>query len=210
MYQPLKNALHILIIRCEKLNWQHRSSKAIKFRSPLLKQQQAWFKPVAAPDLPAYFTFPFKINQIENVALSNNWIHTEESKRRTLQRSDIAQAIANYDQFDFFIDVVPREDIKPSGHHRKHESAQPSTSTSTCADGLNATSSASSSASVTYISSIPAAASGGVVTGEMINVTTLKSEALNTIAADQVTTNASLATTNSSQTAEVVTAGQPI
>jgi len=25
------------------------------------------------------------------------WVHTEESRRRTLQRSDIAQAIANYD-----------------------------------------------------------------------------------------------------------------
>ncbi|XP_054728641.1 nuclear transcription factor Y subunit gamma [Anastrepha obliqua] len=44
------------------------------------------------------------------------WIHTEESKRRTLQRSDIAQAIANYDQFDFLIDIVPREDIKPSAN----------------------------------------------------------------------------------------------
>ncbi|XP_067636843.1 nuclear transcription factor Y subunit gamma [Eurosta solidaginis] len=42
------------------------------------------------------------------------WVHTEESKRRTLQRSDIAQAIAGYDQFDFLIDIVPREDIKPS------------------------------------------------------------------------------------------------
>uniref|UniRef100_A0A1A9V2J5 Nuclear transcription factor Y subunit gamma n=1 Tax=Glossina austeni TaxID=7395 RepID=A0A1A9V2J5_GLOAU len=137
------------------------------------------------------------------------WIHTEESKRRTLQRSDIAQAIANYDQFDFLIDIVPREDIKPSGHHRKHENAQTSTSTSTSANGLNATSSASSSASVTHNSSIPAPASGSVVTGEMINVTTLKSEPLNTIAADQVTTNAALATTNSTQTAQVVTAGQP-
>lgn len=48
------------------------------------------------------------------------WIHTDESKRRTLQRSDIAQAIANYDQFDFLIDIVPREDIKPSNHQRKH------------------------------------------------------------------------------------------
>ncbi|XP_055914533.1 nuclear transcription factor Y subunit gamma [Eupeodes corollae] len=41
------------------------------------------------------------------------WVHTEESKRRTLQRSDIAQAISICDQFDFLIDIVPREDIKP-------------------------------------------------------------------------------------------------
>ncbi|XP_066262177.1 nuclear transcription factor Y subunit gamma [Euwallacea similis] len=41
------------------------------------------------------------------------WIHTEDNKRRTLQRNDIAMAIAKYDQFDFLIDIVPREDIKP-------------------------------------------------------------------------------------------------
>lgn len=40
------------------------------------------------------------------------WIHTEENKRRTLQRSDIALAISKYDQFDFLIDIVPREEIK--------------------------------------------------------------------------------------------------
>ncbi|XP_076267414.1 nuclear transcription factor Y subunit gamma-like [Rhynchophorus ferrugineus] len=42
------------------------------------------------------------------------WIHTEDNKRRTLQRNDIAMAITKYDQFDFLIDIVPREDIKPT------------------------------------------------------------------------------------------------
>jgi len=50
------------------------------------------------------------------------WIHTEDNKRRTLQRNDIAMAIAKYDQFDFLIDIVPREDIKPAA-----PSAVPST-----------------------------------------------------------------------------------
>ena len=36
------------------------------------------------------------------------WIHTEENKRRTLQRNDIAMAISKYDMFDFLIDIVPR------------------------------------------------------------------------------------------------------
>ncbi|CAG2179418.1 unnamed protein product, partial [Oppiella nova] len=31
------------------------------------------------------------------------WIHTEDNKRRTLQRNDIAMAITKYDQFDFLI-----------------------------------------------------------------------------------------------------------
>jgi nuclear transcription factor Y gamma len=37
------------------------------------------------------------------------WIHTEESKRRTLQRTDISSAIQKCDIFDFLIDIVPRE-----------------------------------------------------------------------------------------------------
>jgi len=46
------------------------------------------------------------------------WIHTEESKRRTLQRNDVATAITKYEQFDFLIDIVPREESKP---HKKHD-----------------------------------------------------------------------------------------
>lgn len=42
------------------------------------------------------------------------WIHTEENKRRTLQRNDIAMAITKTDVFDFLIDIVPRDDIKPA------------------------------------------------------------------------------------------------
>lgn len=41
------------------------------------------------------------------------WIHTENNKRRTLQRNDIAMAISKFDQFDFLIDIVPREEVKP-------------------------------------------------------------------------------------------------
>jgi len=41
------------------------------------------------------------------------WIHAEDNKRRTLQRSDIAAALAKSDMFDFLIDIVPREE---SGH----------------------------------------------------------------------------------------------
>ncbi|RUP45598.1 histone-fold-containing protein [Jimgerdemannia flammicorona] len=39
------------------------------------------------------------------------WIHAEENKRRTLQRSDIATAITKTDMFDFLIDIVPREEV---------------------------------------------------------------------------------------------------
>ncbi|ESO12882.1 hypothetical protein HELRODRAFT_184852 [Helobdella robusta] len=42
------------------------------------------------------------------------WVHAEDNKRRTLQRNDIAMAITKYDQFDFLIDIVPREEIRPA------------------------------------------------------------------------------------------------
>jgi len=48
------------------------------------------------------------------------WIHAEENKRRTLQRSDIASALAKSDMFDFLIDIVPREDATPQ-HKKKPE-----------------------------------------------------------------------------------------
>jgi nuclear transcription factor Y gamma len=50
------------------------------------------------------------------------WIHAEENKRRTLQRSDIASALAKSDMFDFLIDIVPREE---AASHAKRTSAQP-------------------------------------------------------------------------------------
>ena len=49
------------------------------------------------------------------------WIHAEENKRRTLQRSDIASALAKSDMFDFLIDIVPREE---AASHAKRNPAQ--------------------------------------------------------------------------------------
>lgn len=69
------------------------------------------------------------------------WVHTEENKRRTLQRSDIATAISIYDQFDFLIDIVPREEIKPIptdviGSPPKKESTGMTTGTSQSVTGI--------------------------------------------------------------------------
>lgn len=53
------------------------------------------------------------------------WIHAEENKRRTLQRSDIASALAKSDMFDFLIDIVPREDANPQ--HKRRQDFPPGT-----------------------------------------------------------------------------------
>jgi hypothetical protein len=37
-------------------------------------------------------------------------LHTNLSKRKTLQRSDIAATIGNNEMFDFLIDIIPREE----------------------------------------------------------------------------------------------------
>ncbi|XP_053208124.1 nuclear transcription factor Y subunit gamma-like [Panonychus citri] len=53
------------------------------------------------------------------------WIHTEDNKRRTLQRNDIAMAITKYDQFDFLIDIVPRDELKPNKRQQQATQATP-------------------------------------------------------------------------------------
>jgi hypothetical protein len=41
-----------------------------------------------------------------------SWYHTEENKRRTLQRSDVAMAIGKSEMYDFLIDIVPRDETR--------------------------------------------------------------------------------------------------
>ncbi|KAI0165759.1 CCAAT-binding protein subunit HAP5 [Xylariaceae sp. FL1272] len=53
------------------------------------------------------------------------WIHAEENKRRTLQRSDIASALAKSDMFDFLIDIVPREEATHAKRPNPAAQAQP-------------------------------------------------------------------------------------
>ena len=39
------------------------------------------------------------------------FIVADANKRRTLSRADIAKALSKSDQFDFLIDIVPRDDL---------------------------------------------------------------------------------------------------
>lgn len=63
------------------------------------------------------------------------WLHTEENKRRTLQKNDITLAISKYDEFDFLIDIVPREEKKST----KKESHSPTSNFNTTANNTTAT-----------------------------------------------------------------------
>ncbi|KAM7510179.1 hypothetical protein LguiB_009054 [Lonicera macranthoides] len=44
-----------------------------------------------------------------------SWIHTEENKRRILQKSDISAAISWTEVFDFLVDIIPRDELKEEG-----------------------------------------------------------------------------------------------
>nr|BAD15085.1 CCAAT-box binding factor HAP5 homolog [Daucus carota] len=44
-----------------------------------------------------------------------SWLLTEENKRRTLQKNDIAAAISRTDIFDFLVDIIPRDELKEEG-----------------------------------------------------------------------------------------------
>lgn len=61
------------------------------------------------------------------------WIHAEDNKRRTLQRSDIAAALSKSDMFDFLIDIVPREE---ASSHAKRSSQTAGTTTASPASQL--------------------------------------------------------------------------
>lgn len=72
-------------------------------RSPL------WGQMIAA-EAPVLFAKACEMFILELTLRS--WIHTEENKRRTLQRNDIAGAITRGDIFDFLVDIVPRDELK--------------------------------------------------------------------------------------------------
>ncbi|KAF8980881.1 hypothetical protein BGZ46_003587 [Entomortierella lignicola] len=58
------------------------------------------------------------------------WLHAEVNKRRTLQRSDVSGAISRSDQFDFLIDIVPREEaVKPPKRSSTREDSAPNAET---------------------------------------------------------------------------------
>ncbi|KAJ3067516.1 Nuclear transcription factor Y subunit C-4 [Podochytrium sp. JEL0797] len=60
-----------------------------------------------------------------------SWVHTEDNKRRTLQKSDVATALSRQDMYDFLIDIVPRDEVAPA--------AGPSNSTAAARAGASPT-----------------------------------------------------------------------
>ncbi|KAG6331656.1 hypothetical protein ID866_7433 [Astraeus odoratus] len=74
-----------------------------------------------AADAPILFCKACEIFIAEITARA--FIIADSNKRRTLSRADIAKALAKSDQFDFLIDIVPREEGLTGLAH--HSSAAP-------------------------------------------------------------------------------------
>ncbi|KAI3614480.1 nuclear transcription factor y subunit c-4 [Moniliophthora roreri] len=99
--------------------WQRQiqevENETLDFRHPVLPlarikkvmKSDPDVKMIAA-DAPMIFCKACEIFIAEITARA--FINADSNKRRTLSRSDIATAIAKSDQFDFLIDIVPRED----------------------------------------------------------------------------------------------------
>lgn len=55
----------------------------------------------------------------------SGWCHAEDSKRRTLQRSDIAAVVSRVEILDFLQDVVPPEEAAAGGGVKSEDGAHP-------------------------------------------------------------------------------------
>uniref|UniRef100_A0A914Z1F8 Transcription factor CBF/NF-Y/archaeal histone domain-containing protein n=1 Tax=Panagrolaimus superbus TaxID=310955 RepID=A0A914Z1F8_9BILA len=52
------------------------------------------------------------------------WIHTEQNRRKTIQKSDVAAAVAGNEVFDFLIDIIPREEVNKQKPHVDNQPRQ--------------------------------------------------------------------------------------
>lgn len=102
---------------------------------------------------------------VEELTL-NAWKHTEDNKRKTLQKSDISQAIARNDMFDFLIDIVPREDsrwpLQSNSHQEQAEEVQ-----AVVADANNVV---STNGNVQYVLQV-GSSDGALATGSVVQAT---------------------------------------
>merc|ERR1712166_1576045 len=90
---------------------------------------------------------------------SRAWAITEENKRRTLQKSDVAQAIQQGDFYDFLVDIIPPDSSRIPGRQRSNAAstqtaagpaaAATATATATAANGATAVDGTAAAAAAT-------------------------------------------------------------
>ncbi|KAG1457922.1 hypothetical protein G6F56_006509 [Rhizopus delemar] len=94
----------------EQLQQVHQTSSDFKTHALPLARIKKVMK--ADPEVKAPILFAKGCEMFITEITKRAWVHAEENKRRTLQRSDIPIAISKTDMCDFLIDIVPREEVK--------------------------------------------------------------------------------------------------
>jgi len=120
-----------------------------------------------AADAPILFCKACEIFIAEITARA--FIIADSNKRRTLSRSDISKALSKSDQFDFLIDVVPREDTSggqasaTAASKGKKKSDEPPSRDETTGDQLEGDSQVTQTLALEHINSMlgPGSGSGG-------------------------------------------------
>ena len=49
--------------------------------------------------------------KIEELTL-RSWLNTQENRRKTIQKADVAAGAEKSEMFDFLIDILPRDDMQ--------------------------------------------------------------------------------------------------
>jgi hypothetical protein len=128
---------------------------------PILRQRRTYAHIPSPSPLPPYFLLQaceFFVLELTQRA----WAAAEESKRRTLQRSDVATAIARTEVFDFLIDVVPGEEGGGEGVAGASVGAVAVNGSTTVA-GAAASAAAASAAAASAAAAAAAAGQAGMV-----------------------------------------------
>ncbi|KAJ3103428.1 hypothetical protein HDU97_010174 [Phlyctochytrium planicorne] len=89
------------------LDWKFHQLPLARIKKVMKSDEEVKSMMISA-EAPLMFSKACEIFILELTMRS--WIHTEENKRRTLQKPDVAMAISQADMYDFLIDIVPREE----------------------------------------------------------------------------------------------------
>lgn len=92
-------------VECETPDWKSYNLPLARIKKVMKSDEEV--KMISA-EAPIMFSKACEIFISELTCRA--WLVAESHKRRTLQKSDVAAAIAYSDMFDFLIDIVPRDD----------------------------------------------------------------------------------------------------
>ncbi|CAI2377365.1 unnamed protein product [Moneuplotes crassus] len=123
LYQEHLNQLDTIFVDIqEKIETLDKTPETFKFQKLPLARVKKIMKAdedvkMISAEAPVLFAKACEMFIIE--LTHRSYFHTVENKRKTLQRSDIAQTIASTDIYDFLQDIIPKEELKEAQNNNK-------------------------------------------------------------------------------------------